>query len=603
MKETLKTKKKVKIICIFRTILVAIIILIVAWGYRFSADADVYSYRPFITINNGWTQIIDGQAHSIETAQDAIPIDIGEPTILEHTIYMQENVRQLLFYVEHQEVEVYIDDELMYSLVCPEGMELFGSTGKRWVEVVIPAEANGKTLRLVISSDFKAYQTMPTNIYWLQRGDVQMVQNSNMWGRNIAALTLLVLSILSYVNASMWKNERLRRYLFGLGDLYLLITLWLCAELNILALVFGRISISSMLAMVFIRMIPIVFYHVSVFADKEQSSWMSFVGIFVWANLILALILQFIFGISLVSQLAGYAIAICIGTGICLVGMLRQFITKPYTRYVKGIYYCSFVLLLAALGESLCYLFHGSLGQYTGISVSIGGIVYGSLVHIFLVRNESINEVEKRELEAHFKELRKKPLTSQINAHFLGNALNSISAYCKEDPEKADRAVQLLGKYMREYMHLVDTGDDVYVEDELYLVQLYYEIQKTRFGDAIQFEIINEFDDFQLPPLSLQPLVENAVWHGIRSSIEEGVVKIKTMKSNNMGVVIISDNGVGFEMDSAETYMGVSLTNVKARILEMGGTMHIHSRTGQGTEVVLRVPLEATLELEKGGLI
>lgn len=592
MGSKLKSKRLGKFGRVCRWLVGLAILGIIIWGYTFPIDASIHEQRTVTTMNTGWTQIVDGQSYEIPSVQEAMAVEVGEAVVLERTIELTKEERHLLFYSEHKEVQAYIDGELIYSLLCPEGMESFGSSGKRWVDIAVLEEANGKTLRLEISSDFKQYQEISSKIYWVDDGAVLMLEGEQMWLRDLAALVLFCLAIVSYGNATIWENRKLRRYLFAVGDLYLIITLWLCADLNLFALIFKRTAISSLLAMVFIRMIPVAFYHLSVFSDKERPWWQTFVGAYAWFNLILALILQFVFGISMVAQLQGYAIVMLLGTIMCLVGIAHQWMTKPELRKERRIYYASVVLLLAAACESAVCLNYHQWGAYTGIAISVGGIVYACLAHVFLVRNESIGEVKKRELQSRVKVLKRNPLTSQINAHFLGNSLNTISAYCKEDPKKADSAVQLLAKYMRDFMHLVNIGEYVDVEEELQLVQLYLDIQNMRFENAITCEITIGFDEFDLPPLCLQPLVENAVYHGIRTSAGEGLVEIIISGDGTMGQVTIRDNGAGFVMDDDEAYMGVSLTNVKARIVEMGGTMKISSRLGYGTEVILRVPTE-----------
>lgn len=481
---------------------------------------------------------------------------------------------------------------MIYSLTCPTEMEFFGSPGRIWVNVLIPEDASGKTLRIEFSSPFQQYQTVPTDLYWLEYDEIQPAQTSVMWIRNTAALIILGLGIISYANANIWKNKKLRHYLFTIGDFYLTVALWVCSEINVIAVILGRTGVSSLLAMVFIRLMPVTFYYLYVASIGRKTWWLRIAGGIVWLNFGVSILLQFVFHISMVALLPYHTILTITSALICISGMIYEFITQPHMRHSMRIYYASIILLVGALCEANSYVNRVQFGRYSGVAISVTCIIYALFVHVFLVEKEALTDVEKRELELHYKILQRKPLTSQINAHFLGNTLNTISAYCKQDAQKADRAIQLLAVYMREYMHLVNESDYVGIEDEIYLVELYLKIQNMRFDNSITLDVKNEFEDFVLPPLCLQPLVENAVAHGLRRNYHKGNIFITTKRIGKRAEIVVGDNGSGFIVDDVGTYMGVGLTNVNARILAMGGIMEVHSQEGKGTKVILRVPMD-----------
>lgn len=182
-------------------------------------------------------------------------------------------------------------------------------------------------------------------------------------------------------------------------------------------------------------------------------------------------------------------------------------------------------------------------------------------------------------------------LVHQIKAHFFFNTLNTISALCKQDAAKADDAIRTFAAYMRSYMYLINEEKNIPFEQELSLVKSSLEIEKLRFPGSFTYSLDLGYDDFEIPPLSLQPIVENALLHGLRKTGHHGELKISTEKVGESVRVVVSDNGLGFDTSILDQSDSIGLNNLKKRIKLMShGSVQIESQLGQGTEVVIALP-------------
>lgn len=193
-------------------------------------------------------------------------------------------------------------------------------------------------------------------------------------------------------------------------------------------------------------------------------------------------------------------------------------------------------------------------------------------------------------------------LRSQIKPHFLYNALNSIAELCVEEPEKAEELTLQLSQYLRSSFDFKQLDSLTSLENELELVEAYINIEKARFGARLNVEYdVRVNTDYRIPPLILQPLVENAIRHGLMSNLRGGTVIISVKELENSVIsFIVEDNGSGMSehklkevMQSDVDKRGVGLWNISQRIkLLYGKNIHIQSAEGLGTTVSFEIPIQ-----------
>lgn len=203
------------------------------------------------------------------------------------------------------------------------------------------------------------------------------------------------------------------------------------------------------------------------------------------------------------------------------------------------------------------------------------------------------HEAESAQLEARLAQAQLENLQSQIQPHFLFNTLNSIATLTRKDPGSAERMTLQLAALLRVSLECV-ASQQIPLRQELAFLQNYLDIQRSRFPDRL-FVSVN-VDPCLLasliPSLILQPLVENAIRHGIAKSAAAGYVHITAEREDGYMKIVIDDNGVG--MGSGQGRDGVGLSNTRARLRQLYGEHHqfqIDSTEGKGCRVTLAVPL------------
>jgi two-component system, LytTR family, sensor kinase len=207
------------------------------------------------------------------------------------------------------------------------------------------------------------------------------------------------------------------------------------------------------------------------------------------------------------------------------------------------------------------------------------------------------SELRLERLEHSFSEARLNSLRMQLDPHFLFNALNTISSHVERDPKLTRRMIEHLGDLLRLSLESKDKQEIPLVEEMAFL-EHYLAIQKIRFGSQLRFEtqIAPEVRFALVPSFFIQPLVENAIRHGISRRASGGTVTVKAAPADGRLDVAVLDNGVGLPMDwSMEKSAGLGLSITRERIagLHPNGASRfvIHNREEGGTAVEISLPL------------
>jgi len=281
--------------------------------------------------------------------------------------------------------------------------------------------------------------------------------------------------------------------------------------------------------------------------------------------------------------------------------------------------------LVASAGFSLVYMaLRAWVGQWqgrlTGTPISFGEAFSPLLFKTFLLnlliywvvvsvthafdyyRQVREREVRAVELEKRLTEARLQALQMQLNPHFLFNTLHAISALMHKDVEAADRMIARLSDLLR--YALESTGEqEVSLRQELDFLRRYLEIEQTRFGSrlTVEMDIAPDTLDSRLPNLILQPIVENAIQHGIEPHSRPGLIRIRSRRENGGLRIEVRDNGGGLP-DGKLSREGVGLSNTRARLKQLYADRHRFEfdNSPQGGLVVgLTLPLRpAPVELE-----
>ena len=272
------------------------------------------------------------------------------------------------------------------------------------------------------------------------------------------------------------------------------------------------------------------------------------------------------------------------GAGILLFNML--FILK-HRKALKP--HAATVLMLYSVFPLLGF---ASQPYWDTTPVYLGSAIASVLCYA-VVHVEQSHQMAQQEHE--LAESRVAIAVSQIQPHFLFNALNSICYLCNVDAKEAQTALREFSDYLRMNIDSIGVTKPIFFSAELDHIKTYLKLEKMRFEDDLAVEFDIQTTNFKVPPLSVQPLVENAVKHGVCKRPEGGTVTIRTRELPNQTVVVIQDDGVGFDpnapYDDGREHVGIR--NVRQRLWAMcNASLEVESTPGLGTTVTISIPKE-----------
>jgi sensor histidine kinase YesM len=250
----------------------------------------------------------------------------------------------------------------------------------------------------------------------------------------------------------------------------------------------------------------------------------------------------------------------------------------------------------SVVGESATYseIFHPLLVRTFPYNLLIYGVIVSGSHALGYYRKYHERTVQTLELEKHLTEARLQALLHQLKPHFLFNTLNGIASLMHSDVDAADRMLVRLSELLR--ITMSHTGaPQTSLRDEISFIQRYLEIEQIRFRDrlTVGIEIAEDALDEQVPSLILQPIVENAIRHGIEPQSRSGRIDVRGTREGSFLVLTISDNGRGMPAGGPKRE-GIGLANTRARLTELYGERHRFEMTNRpegGLCVLVEIPL------------
>ena len=291
-------------------------------------------------------------------------------------------------------------------------------------------------------------------------------------------------------------------------------------------------------------------------------------------------------------MLLPWVIAQGIVSAILLAYMLHIYFSIDMVKDKYLLLIC--ITMQALILADLCA---GLLGwKYAGICSKTGFFL---VLLIFLVWTMYVvlqkyrQALRVNQLERELEESRIAVMIRQIHPHFLFTALSTIRHLCRTQPEVAWEALGDFAAYLRANTDALTSTKLIPFPQELRHIQSYLKLEKLRMGDSLNIVYDIQEENFLLPPLTVQPLVENAVKHGIFYAKSGGTVRIATCKEGDSIVIRVCDDGAGFDMeeknDSTErVYVGIQ--NVQTRLQKLlHAKMSVKSEKNNGTTVTIRI--------------
>ena len=207
-----------------------------------------------------------------------------------------------------------------------------------------------------------------------------------------------------------------------------------------------------------------------------------------------------------------------------------------------------------------------------------------------LIENQQKIEDAKK-LEEELRDSRSSLAMSQIRSHFIFNVLNAISGLCKYDANKADEMIICFSRYLRNNIDIINDDSLLPFSIEIKHLEDYIKLEQMRFNNKIAFNYKIDVSDFLIPPLILQPLIENSIKHGLLKKECGGNINLTASKEGKYIAITIKDDGVGFDTSKKFTNNSIGIENVRFRLKNsINGMMDIESIINKGTTIIIVFP-------------
>ncbi len=437
---------------------------------------------------------------------------------------------------------------IMAGVSRQEGFEILKTPGSTWCQIDLDSSMSGATCTLVFNSPVGNYNYLG-DIYLLENQYVDTIRFEYLWTTAISLIILFVFMLMALLLGIFNFIQERRKFLLLLAQYISLVILWVLAELNVYDIFFSRPIVSYLLGEVFRRMVPIAFIYFVHYSMKneEDSRVLKVLKILCWLNLIVPFVLLFSLGIPLIkTKFLEVCLLVIVSISLLIVIGKK---CKNYNKLEYEEYHCLafLILIITNTTECLNFYFCDTYQSFMGMRIAIGASLYCAVTFAIM---------------------------TYISAHIA-------------------KAITSFASYMRKYLVLIRQRVNIPFVKELELVEGYLRIQQMRLGSRLDFTFDAEVLDFQIPPFVVHTVIENAIVHGISKKNEGGTINISTKLHGDYIEIVISDTGIGFDVDISKSETSVGLENARKRLEIMRkGSLTIDSNIGEGTVVTITVPVE-----------
>jgi len=534
----------------------------------------------------------------VEREAENTPLGIVQEYRMTINDFPGENTPHLAFYARHQYVRVWIGDELVYTLMPSDENGIGKTVGVNWVMVHLQNHDLGKEVLVEITPVYASHSDRIPEFYIGSELGVYRNQLAEDLPQIFLAVAAIIIGIV-FAIFGIWgllrkKGEPRTHGLVPLGIFAIIMGVWRLTDIRYAAFVLpdkpillAYLSIATLM----LAMIPLCLYA----ARNDKHRFLPY-GYSIATSLVclVQIVLQLLGVKDFRETLTLSHVMIVLGI-VCIVANVVMNYRYHKKDTEKGIVdrFLPFIFTVGVAIDVVIYFAADSshnllftiLSIVIYVGVSGGRTIYRSLQH----------EKQLAQKEVELTEARVAVSMSQIQPHFLYNALNSIAELCVQDPMKAREATVDFAEYLRVNLKAIQQKALVPFMDEFVHIRRYLDLEKMRFDERLNVIFDIRATEFILPQLSLQPIVENAVKHGVGEKEEGGTVIVSTREESNCFLITIEDDGVGFDVEAVKNdgKVHIGLENSRNRLQTLcGGTLEIESKIGEGTTATIRIPKE-----------
>lgn len=507
----------------------------------------------------------------------------------------------LAFYTVHQYVRVWMDGNMIYCLE-PSGEDALSRTvGSNWVLLPLYRTDAGKEIRVEITPVYESFRNRKVEFLV----GAQLAIYKDRFSKDLPQLILSVMAIFVGIifvfvaGYNLFCKHR-GKNMVALGVFSVMMGIWRLTDTRFTPFIFPNHPVLLFylsVSMLMLGMIPLMRWIEEYFNEKSRN----IIDIYCIVSAVVCLI-------QLLCQLIGIADVretlsvthITIGAGVMVAIAVAVYERIKYPKNVRvkmgnKLPYMCVAGVVADVGAF--YVKGNSSGLLFSLSAFILYIVTLGISTLFHYSEQELQLAEQErqlaEQERNLTDSRIKTMMSQIRSHFIFNVLATISTYCKTDPKMADYALIHFSRYLRKNIRIIEEEGMIDFDEEMEQVEAYVALEQLRFPERITFKKEIGISSFKLPPLTIQPLVENAIKHGLVGKGRSGTIRLCTIRTDKDIIITIKDNGVGFDPEACTKPDSVGIRNVRYRLETMAeGSLFIDSRAGEGTTVTVQIPIK-----------
>ena len=511
----------------------------------------------------------------------------------------------LNFYCNHIGVSIYVNGELLYldapSELKSYGMDLMTSMcGKRWEQLLCPGIAAEDEIEIrfinyhnhgneaAYKEALSSFLVTPPDNTILEIYLKPFIEPFKMTGYALLIAAMILLG--AYLSALVFKSGMADFLLkIGMATLFTagyivfdVMMLHFSDELLVIKTYGGQLCL--MLAVYFIGLM---------ICDSLKEKYKKYAEILMCGSGMINLIIialatigkTLLYDMMFFWEMAQYLISIGL-IALCVLELRRE---KAFRKEFILFIAINFAVIIDMTGVLYHTYYSGVCYKVTYVVMLIFFLFYG--VKQVLLDHQASTKNEKLKIE--LEQSRISVMLSQIQPHFLYNSLTSVMDLCDSNPKQAKAAIADFADYLRGNLSSLKTENLISFGTEVEHIEKYLRLEKLRFQDELEVVYDIQARDFMLPALSVQPLVENAVKHGVGRKIGGGTVTIHTTETETEYIVCVTDDGVGFTegeyADDDSTHVGIE--NIKKRLdMMINARLEIESKKGIGTKACIFIP-------------
>ncbi len=495
-----------------------------------------------------------------------------------------QSTNTLFFYLRHLISVIDIDGNVIFDTRESNDWHVGRTPGGYWVKVPISEDYADKKLNITIIPVYNSVSNSTPEFLVIDR---QMLIHMIVWPKEgflfslgiIAGLMGFILMLLSLFLGLSHYN---RRRLFFLGAISVCTGIWKLTGLSLVTLIFdyyGRQKLFWYIGIMAYTLMLLLSLHLTNTLHGKEKSIIGTISCMSGSVLTFAIwLLNLLNIVDIHEVLVPYGITI----GILHILTLIKNPTRSELLW--------FVPSCIALLTDAFILF--KTGSINGAPVLITWIILNLLIRGYgYLRTSERMEIELRSKDEELRGIKTQALINQIRPHFIFNTLASINMICDSDPKRAMELTANFNNYLQANFSAISTTEPVPFETELDHTKAYLSVENALYVDKLHVDYDTEYLDFSLPPLTLQPLVENSVKHGVGRTHKEGHISIRTRKVAGGAEILVEDDGPSISIESKDNEVHVGLKNVTERLKIMcGGKLTVGIKPGNGNIVTIFIP-------------